>query len=249
MKLYSAADRGRRRSSRQSDRGAMGGLSALAVNRRRLHFEPLEPRRMLAGPVIDHVDPLPGVHTAPPDTDVSAVYDQAIDPNSVSDATFAVHAMQTGQLLQPESPISVDGDTITLDPAADFFPGELIQATATTGIENPSGQPSADPFVWQFRTEVTAGSGVFAYSGQDLGQYMPPVSDIALGDLDGDGDFDAFVRHKFTTGNEPNTVWLNDGQGHFIDSGQRLSGEGSGSDGRVSLGDLDGDGRLVPKQA
>ena len=40
----------------------------------------------------------------------------------------------------------------------------------------------------------------------------------ALGDVDGDGDFDAFVIDFFGL---PNMVWMKDGTGTYLDSGQR----------------------------
>ena len=58
-----------------------------------------------------------------------------------------------------------------------------------------------------------------------------------LGDLDGDGDLDAFVAKD----NGSNQVWLNNGAGLFIDSGQNLGTSKSES---VALGDVDGDGDL-----
>ena len=60
---------------------------------------------------------------------------------------------------------------------------------------------------------------------------------VALGDVDGDGDLDAFVANS----NQANRVWLNDGSGTFTDSGQSL---GDSSSWAVALGDLDGDGDL-----
>jgi hypothetical protein len=67
----------------------------------------------------------------------------------------------------------------------------------------------------------------------------------ALGDLDGDGDLDVFAavlapRLGGESGH-PDLVLLNDGQGNFTDSGQRL---GDRSSTAVALGDLDGDGDL-----
>ena len=59
---------------------------------------------------------------------------------------------------------------------------------------------------------------------------------VELGDLDGDGDLDAF-----TANSGANRVWINDGAGVFTDSGQGLGDHLSHG---VDLGDLDGDGDL-----
>jgi hypothetical protein len=60
---------------------------------------------------------------------------------------------------------------------------------------------------------------------------------VALGDVDGDGDLDAVFSNM---GPNHSQVWLNDGSGLFIDSGQELTPQGHGA----ALGDLDGDGDL-----
>jgi hypothetical protein len=77
--------------------------------------------------------------------------------------------------------------------------------------------------------------GFFKDTGQNLGSSSS--FGVALGDLDGDGDLDAFVANAY----QPNKVWLNDGNGAFTDSGQSL---GSSESWDVVLGDLDGDGDL-----
>lgn len=61
---------------------------------------------------------------------------------------------------------------------------------------------------------------------------------VALGDLDGDGDLDAY---QTKSGPGFNSVWLNDGNGTFTNSGQEL---GFGCSRKVALGDLDADGDL-----
>jgi hypothetical protein len=76
------------------------------------------------------------------------------------------------------------------------------------------------------------GTGRFADSGQDLGNAHTRV--VALIDVEGDGDLDAFVGND-TAGQ----IWLNDGTGRFLDSGQRLN-HASGY--AVTVGDVDGDG-------
>ena len=130
--------------------------------------------------------------------------------------------------------MSLSNDTIALSPAGPFHPGELVQATVTRGIENMDGESLAAPFVWQFRTAASGGTGLFSDSGQRLGNGSQAV---ALGDLDGDHDLDAFVANGY----QPNDVWFNDGSGTFIDSGQAL---GDSSARSVAIGDLDGDGAL-----
>ena len=61
--------------------------------------------------------------------------------------------------------------------------------------------------------------------------------DVSLGDVDGDGDLDAFVANRSAS----NKVQINDGNGNFTDSGQSL---GLSTSKDVSLGDVDNDGDL-----
>ena len=89
----------------------------------------------------------------------------------------------------------------------------------------------ASPATWQFVVDAPAGYAYFGDSGQGLDNAWS--RGVSLGDVDGDGDIDAFVAN-----NGANTVWLNDGGGTFADSGQLL-GDSDSYD--ISLGDIDGD--------
>ena len=74
------------------------------------------------------------------------------------------------------------------------------------------------------------------FSNEALGNSRS--NDVALGDVDGDGDLDAWVVNS---SGQPNRVWINDGLGNFADNGQAL---GNSDSFVVALGDLDGDGDL-----
>ncbi|MCA9048956.1 MAG: VCBS repeat-containing protein, partial [Planctomycetaceae bacterium] len=100
------------------------------------------------------------------------------------------------------------------------------------------------------RCLLAAGVGQFL-GGAFLGDQS--AADVALGDVDGDGDLDAFLAYfnpNTDTGaadnpaawtGAQNRVYLNDGDGNFTDSGQSL---GNGTSVAVELMDLDADGDL-----
>ena len=127
--------------------------------------------------------------------------------------------------------VTVDTDPVEVDEGQtaeniiNYFDPGLDDVTITASIGTLTEQ------------SVSGGTpGVFLDSGQALGSSAS--FGMSLGDLDGDGDLDAFVANSNT---QPNLVWLNDGSGTFTDSGQSL---GSSSSLGVDLGDVDGDGDL-----
>jgi len=102
------------------------------------------------------------------------------------------------------------------------------------GDLDPVFQSQADN---KFIIWLNDGKGNFTQSSQSIGN----GTNIAFGDLDGDGDMDAFIVKGSNVSSAPCEVWLNDGKGKFTDSGQRL---GNSVGYYVALGDMDGDGDL-----
>jgi hypothetical protein len=83
---------------------------------------------------------------------------------------------------------------------------------------------------------LLAANAWFEDSGQQLGTN---TEGLALGDLDGDGDLDAYFGGGCGV---RDMVYLNDGAGSFTNSGQKLNNGGNASS--VELADLDSDGDL-----
>ena len=92
-----------------------------------------------------------------------------------------------------------------------------------------------------FSVWMNDGAGNFS----QLGQYAEnlEIRQAILGDLDGDLDLDVWIvptnQEQAPEGKESNfsdQLWINDGDGHFHDRGDRL-----GYSQVISLGDLDGD--------
>ncbi len=109
---------------------------------------------------------------------------------------------------------------------------------------------SHEPSVFPNAVFLNNGDGSFA-EGRPLVIDGHPRTAVALADVDGDGDLDAFMTQNYrdTVLNTPqqHLVFLNDGLGNLSDSGQRLSVPASdysdnSIDTDVALGDFDGDG-------
>ncbi len=165
---------------------------------------------------------------------IMVTYKQPITLGTAALSPFMVQGQQTGLYTGTyTSQTSNEKFMVQFESSYNFKPGELLEIYAR---QNPkkifAASDPLTPYLWQLRIANTKGNGTFK---KHLRLGGPSSYDVALGDLNRDGAVDAFVvgaRSK---------VWLNDGQGMFHDSGQKLyTPEGLA----VALGDLNGDGSL-----
>ena len=106
------------------------------------------------------------------------------------------------------------------------------------------GDGDLDAFVLQFHltNRIACGSTTAADRSVDsdnsLGNHSSRQRCATLGDVDGDGDLDAFVANAHITQVNRDSVWLNDGSGSFATSGNSLGNQSFSR--AAALGDLDG---------
>ncbi len=152
-----------------------------------------------------------------------------------------------------------------LDAILNNFDGEetgllCAKAPSSYSLNPPADGGSGQPFATRdvdndaVPESFLAGcckDGTVVYNYETFTDSSPCLSDertnaVALADLNGSGALDAFLakgRIINTDGgtqrSTPNEVWFNDGQGNFLDSGQRL---GQAESLAVAVGDVNGDG-------
>ncbi|MBN1665742.1 MAG: VCBS repeat-containing protein [Anaerolineales bacterium] len=239
----------------------------------------------LANPVLVDFFPSTNSHQNPTSTTIETIFDQPIDPASVTSATLSLRGFSSAQ---PAPVYQFMGNTVVISPTQSWLAGERVQVSVTDGLQNLSGQnlqqsvtrdfwiaarPSIGlytrlsqniPWGWPILGDLNGdglldllsinnaqgavwlnnGRSAFNNTGQML--EVNSIRDMALGDLDQDGDLDLVVAQdgqymgRFPVAYE-NLVFINDGSGHFSDSGQRI---GDSRTDALALGDLDGDGDL-----
>jgi hypothetical protein len=154
-------------------------------------------------------------------------------PLPLNDFPLIARFVSTGVAVKCNTKTVISGETPLC-----YLPWPVLTVVAEDGTTRDYAvevrQPPLDAFVANYggqanRVWVNDGSGSFSDSGQALG-YSDSRA-VALGDVDGDGDLDAFVANA----NQANRVWVNDGSGAFTDSGQAL---GSSVSSGVALGDV-----------
>jgi Tol biopolymer transport system component/putative intracellular protease/amidase len=132
-------------------------------------------------------------------------------------------ARSTNTILAPTATPSVIQPSATsmLFPTATPIPPTMMAAATPTAMAAATALPTP----WMVMEKSPQ---LFGYT---------ETFQVALGDLDSDGDLDAVFANM---ADNHSAVWLNDGAGQFEVTDQQLTQQGHGLD----IGDLDGDGDL-----
>ena len=199
-----------------------------------------------AQPSFSSSSPANAKHNIAVGSNITATFSQAIASGTVSSSTFVLHGgfigkHLTGGTASTHKDATYTGGgttTLTLNPGANFAPGELLSVTLTTGLQNSSAQALSSAKVFQFRAATTGGPAVFSNNSHNVDASTNATRSISLGDLDGDGDLD------LVTGDygQVNRVYLGNSNGTFA-AGSNVAMP-TNQTWSVSLGDLDGDGDL-----
>jgi hypothetical protein len=160
---------------------------------------------------------------------ISFTFGPNLASNSVSSQSVVVQGFQSGIL---PGAVSVASNTVTLHPAAPYFPGETVEASATSGLASQNGL-HAQPYVWDFVASVPNSNSMQFY-GQSL-TASSAFSDVVLGDFNGDGRVDLLA-----IGPGGAQIWTNDALGGLV-QGQLLTLNPVLS---ARAADVNGDGRL-----
>ena len=111
------------------------------------------------------------------------------------------------------------------------------------GYFAPGVEAGLQPLV-VYRNDGSAGSGpVFTdVSADAVGGFRGRLRQVAVGDVDGDGDLDLYAPGSW---GETDALFVNDGTGHFTDeAAARLPAGLASRAGATRFGDVDGDGDL-----
>jgi len=107
-------------------------------------------------PTVSSTIPLDAASGVAINANISVVFDEAMDPLSITAATYAVTGPNAAAV---SGTLTYAGSTATFNPTSNLTPNTLYMATATTNIKDLAGNPLANDAVWTFTTGTTAAAG------------------------------------------------------------------------------------------
>jgi len=178
-------------------------------------------------PVVQSTTPVAHAQNVAVNSTISVTFD--IAPSTIDATTFLV--FDRGGLVPGSR--SLVGNVATFTPSRNFFVGDEVSVTLTTG----TGLSSA--YTFGFRIGSPAGLGIFTSSSLSV---IEEVTDVYAGDLDGDGDLD-LATANYGDGLVPIYIstYFGNGDGTF---GAATNTVVAAKPNNVKGGDLDNDGDI-----
>ncbi|MBD2705422.1 VCBS repeat-containing protein [Spirosoma sp. BT702] len=191
------------------------------------------------------LNPVRNARNAPRTTNVGLTFNQSLSTNAATLGGVRLFSAQGDGLLRngQGGSASVSSNTLTFNPTTNFKPGETIFVTSTTAIQGTGGGRLSRGQIHQFTTGVGGtGKGNFTAPATNSGVGVEVGAfDVAVGDLDGDGDLDLVCASSFRS---IVSVRLNNGTGSFTTPAVNSTLAAGVTPRNVVLGDVDGDGDL-----
>lgn len=193
--------------------GLLAALAAVAVCIPSV-FAQRDPQKLPPGaqvfPVLRvvSVSPSPEALGVALDSPVVVEFDRAVDPGSLSAASFHVLGRWSGPVAgQFEQP---NARTVVFTRGRGFSPAERVMVNLSRGVRALDGGTLARGYAWGFWGATAPGSMVFLNTGELVPGTIPYGGHG--GDLDNDGDLDLAVPNEQSSNV---SVFLNNGDGMF----------------------------------
>jgi hypothetical protein len=102
-------------------------------------------------PTVLSTNPISSATNSPVNTIVSATFDVAMDPTSITGTSFTVKQGATAVA----GAVTYTGTTASFTPTASLAPNVVFTATLSTGVKNASGMALASAYSWSFTSGAT----------------------------------------------------------------------------------------------